>query len=114
MSGFDLLDYEVRKVPDPESSIDGEDVIGPSRLDESIPELVSEVPLEPEVDMTVPDLSTPNIAVGGLASGSRPAGGGGGSHGYVPPGSDEYFDDNGLLDVSPRSWTMIPRLSPSV
>ena len=99
MSGFDPLDYEVREVPRPESSISIEDVTGPSRLDESMPELVSEVSLEPEVDMSGPDLSTPDIGGGGLAPGSRSGGGGGGSRGYVPPSSDEYFDGNGLLDV---------------
>lgn len=99
MSDFDPLDYSVREVPRPESSVDLEEAMGPSRLDDAMPDLARDVSLEPEVDLTGPDISTPDLGGGGLASGGSSSGGGFRSSGYVSPGSDEYFDGNGLIDV---------------
>jgi hypothetical protein len=99
MPHFDPEDYDLREVPEPDSTIDRSQVTGHIGFEAAMPDLADDTLLEPEVDMSGPDMSTPDLGGGGLASGASPSGGGGRSSGYVPPNSEEYFDGNGLLEV---------------
>ncbi|MFB6241564.1 MAG: hypothetical protein ABEJ36_02040 [Candidatus Nanosalina sp.] len=101
MSDFDPWDYSVREVPEPEPGIDVDEASEHIRPVEGLPDLFREGydgMLEPDVDMSGPDIGPPDLGgEGGLVSGGSSSGGGG----YVPSRrrGDDLVDGGGLLDA---------------